>query len=260
MADVSSGFACANGLVLAAKYLLSSSQTVFSQYGFTPAQPHVLTMFSSLFLHTGILHFVGNMFFLLMFGYRIENTFGRWLFVLVYLLCGCGATGLHYLLNQTSTIPCVGASGAISGIMGCYFVLFPKSRFDIEVFFWRFHITTIPTNTHGAIGALLAEQTILVLFTQTVHFSSTAFWPHIGGFVTGGATTLALLLIFPRLRTRGAQPFIVRYIKGLVCYMNGNTLTNARFEMVARPGELITATTNSKGRFVVGRVSDGRLY
>jgi membrane associated rhomboid family serine protease len=252
------GIVVADGLVLAATYLLSSSQTVFSQYGFTPAHPHTLTMFSSVFLHAGILHFVGNMFFLWMFGYRIENTFGRWLFVLVYLLCGCGATGLHYLFNQTSTIPCVGASGAISGIMGCYFVLFPKSRFDIEVFFSRFHITSIPTSTRGAIGAWVAEQTFLGLLSYDVHFSSTAFWAHIGGFFTGGATTLALLLIFPGLKRRGDQPFIVRYIKGVVRDMNGNTLPNARFEMPSRPGELITTTTDSKGRFVVGRVPDGR--
>ena len=86
--------AIANGLVLAATYLLASSQLVFSRYGFTPVQPHILTMFSSLFLHAGIFHYLGNMFFLWMFGYRIENTFGRWLFVLVFLLCGCGATGL----------------------------------------------------------------------------------------------------------------------------------------------------------------------
>ncbi len=252
------GLVVANGLVLAATYLLSSSQTVFSQYGFTPAQPQTLTVFSSLFLHAGILHFAGNMFFLWMFGYRIENTFGRWLFLLAYLLCGCGATGLHYLFNQTSTIPCVGASGAISGIMGCYFVLFPKSRFDIEVFFWRFHVTTIPANTRGAIGAWVAEQTFLGLLTQDVHSSSTAFWAHIGGFVTGLAITLALLLIFPGLRTRGEQPFIVRYIKGVVHDMDGNALLNARFEMPSRPGELITATTDRKGRFVVGRVPDGR--
>src|SRR5205809_209840 len=81
-----------------------------------------LTVLSSMFLHAGILHYVGNMFFLWMFGYRIENTFGAWLFAFVYLLCGFGASGLHYLINSTSTIPCVGASGAISGIMGCYFV------------------------------------------------------------------------------------------------------------------------------------------
>jgi membrane associated rhomboid family serine protease len=246
-----------NGLVLAATYLLASSQSVFSRYGFIPAQPHILTMFSSLFLHAGIFHYLGNMFFLWMFGYRIENTFGRWLFVLAFLLCGCGATGLHYLFNQTSTMPCVGASGAISGIMGCYFVLFPKSRFNIEVFFWRFHVTTIPTDTRGAIGAWVAEQTLLGLLTQSVHFSSTAFWAHIGGFLTGVGTTLVLLSIFPGIRTRGEQPFIVRHLKGAVHDMDGNALADARFEMRPGSGEPITATTDSKGRFEVGRVPDG---
>lgn len=197
------------------------------------------------------------MFFLLMFGYRTENAFGRWLFVLVFLLCGCGATGLHYLFNRTSTIPCVGASGAISGIMGCYFVLFPKSRFNIGVFFWRFHITTIPTDTHGAIGAWVAEQTLLGLLTQSVQLSSTAFWGHVGGFVTGVGTTLVLLPIFPGIRTRGEQPFIVRYLKGAVHDMNGNALADARFEMRLGSGDPITATTDSKGRFEVGRVRDG---
>jgi rhomboid family protein len=112
------GLIIANGLVLAATYLFASPEVVSSRYGFTPAQPHLLTVFSSLFLHAGIFHYLGNMFFLWRFGYRIENTFGRWLFVLVFLLCGCGATGLHYLFNQSSIEPCVGASGAISGIMG----------------------------------------------------------------------------------------------------------------------------------------------
>jgi membrane associated rhomboid family serine protease len=252
------GLTIVNGLVLAATYLLASSQLVFSRYGFVPAQPHILTIFSSLFLHAGIFHYLGNMFFLWMFGYRIENTFGRWLFVLAFLLCGCGATGLHYLFNQRSTMPYVGASGAISGIMGCYFVLFPKSRFNIEVFFWRFHVTTIPTDTRGAVGAWVAEQTLLGLLTQNVHFSSTAFWAHIGGFLTGVGTTLVVLSISPGIRTRGEQPFIVRYLKGAVHDMDGNALAGARFEMLPGSGEsLITTTTDSKGRFEVGRVPDG---
>jgi len=154
-------------------------------------------------------------------------------------------------------MPCVGASGAISGIMGCYFVLFPKSQFNIEVFFWRFHVTTIPTDTRGAIGAWVAEQTLLGLLTQSVHFSSTAFWAHIGGFLTGVGTTLVLLSVFPGIRTRGEQPFIVRYLKGAVHDMDGNALANARFEMRPGSGEPVTATTDSKGRFEVGRVPDG---
>jgi membrane associated rhomboid family serine protease len=251
------GLAVVNALALAATYLLSSSQIVFSQYGFTPAQPHAWTALSSMFLHGGVLHFVGNMFFLWMFGYRVENTFGRWSFTLIYLLCGFGAAGLHYLFNRGSAIPCIGASGAISGIMGCYFVLFPKSRFDLEVFFLRFHVTSIPTYTHGAIGVWVAEQAILGLLTQTVRFSATAFWAHVGGFATGAAITLPLLLLFPHLRTRGDQPFMVRHVKGAVHDLSGSVLSNARFELQLQSGETMLTVTDSKGRFSFNNVPDG---
>jgi membrane associated rhomboid family serine protease len=249
--------AVVNSLALAATYLLASSHAVFSLYGFTPAQPRALTVFSSMFLHAGVLHLVGNMFFLWMFGYRIENTFGRWLFGLVYLLCGCGAAGLHYLFNTASTIPCIGASGAISGIMGCYFVLFPRSRFDIEVFFLRFHVTSIPTHTQGAIGTWVAEQAALGLLTQTARFSSTAFWAHVGGFGTGVLTTLVLLLFIPQLRRRGDQPFIVRSVKGAVHDVNGNVLPNARFELQSDSGKVVAALADTKGRFAITSISDG---
>jgi hypothetical protein len=197
------------------------------------------------------------MFFLWMFGYRVENTFGRWSFTLIYLLCGFGAAGLHYLFNRGSAIPCIGASGAISGIMGCYFVLFPKSRFDLEVFFLRFHVTSIPTYTHGAIGVWVAEQAILGLFTQTVRFSATAFWAHVGGFATGAAITLPLLLLFPHLRTRGDQPFMVRHVKGAVHDLSGSVLSNARFELQLQSGETMLTVTDSKGRFSFNNVPDG---
>jgi membrane associated rhomboid family serine protease len=251
------GLAVLNAVALGVIYLLSSSQIVFSQYGFTPAHSRALTVFSSMFLHAGIFHFIGNMFFLWMFGYRVENTIGRWAFALIYLLCGYGAAGLHYLFNSASTIPCVGASGAISGIMGCYFVLFPKSRFNLEVFFWRFHVTTIPTYTHGAIGVWIAEQTILGLLTQAVRFSSTAFWAHIGGFATGAAVTLPLLLLFPHLRSRGDQPFIVRNVKGVVHDLQGSVLSQARFELHVHSGETMTATTDTNGRFSFPKITDG---
>ena len=233
------------------------SHIVFAQYGFTPAQPHASTALSSMFLHAGILHFLGNMFFLWMFGYRIENTFGRWSFALIYLLCGYGAVGLHYLLNRTSMVPCVGASGAISGIMGCYFVLFPKSRFDLEVFFLRFHVASIPTYTHGAIGLWVAEQGILGLLTQSLRFSSTAFWAHVGGFSTGAAITGLLLLLFPHLRTRGEQPFMVRYVKGAVHDLKGSVLSNAQVELHINSKETTTVTTDAKGRFSFPKVADG---
>ena len=189
------GLAIVNALALAATYVVFSSQATFAQFGFTPAHPHVLTAISSMFLHAGIFHLIGNMFFLWMFGYRLENTFERWGFALIYFICGLGAVSLHYLFNRASTVPCVGASGAISGIMGCYFVLFPKSRFDLEVFFLRFHVASIPTYTHGGIGIWLAEQTVLGLLTQAAHFSTVAFWAHVGGFATGAILTLPLIFV-----------------------------------------------------------------
>ena len=249
-----------NTLALAATYLLFSSKIAFSHYGFIPAEPHIVTAISSMFLHVGILHLVGNMFFLWMFGYRIENTFGSWLFIVVYFLCGAGATGLHYLFNSGSTIPCVGASGAISGIMGCYFVLFPKSRFDLEVFFLRFHVTSIPTHTHGAIGVWVGEQALLGLLTQSFRFSSTAFWAHVGGFATGSGLTLLLLLIAPQISERGEQPFIVRLIKGAVHDVNGNALPNAHVELQCPSGEVLHATVGTKGRFEFNHLPNGDYH
>jgi membrane associated rhomboid family serine protease len=212
-----------------------------------------------MFLHAGILHYVGNMFFLWMFGYRIENTFGAWLFAFVYLLCGFGASGLHYLINSTSNIPCVGASGAISGIMGCYFVLFPKSKFDLEVFFLRFHLTSIPTHTHGAIGVWVVEQAVLGILTQSFRFSSTAFWAHVGGFATGGVITLMVLLVAPQIRERGEQPSMVRYVKGAIHDTYGNALPNAQLELHSPSGGVVNTTTGAKGRFALDNLPDG-LY
>ncbi len=182
-----------------------------------------------------------------------------WLFALVYVVCGFGAAGLHYLSNASSTLPCIGASGAISGIMGCYFVLFPKSRFDLEVFFLRFHVTSIPTHTQGAIGVWVAEQALLGLLTQSFRFSSTAFWAHVGGFATGSAVALILLLVAPQIRERGDQPFIVRFIKGAVHDTNGNSLPNAQLEFRCPSGEVLKGATGAKGRFDFDRLPDG-LY
>lgn len=251
------GLVTANTLLLAVTYFLSF-KVAFPLYGFVPAQPHILNLFSSMFLHGGVWHLAGNMFFLWMFGYRVENTFGRWLFGIVYLVCGLGAHALHYAFNSQSMIPCVGASGAISGIVGCYFVLFPKSRFDIEVFFFRFHVKTIPTRTHGALGAWIGEQTILGLLSQTVAFSSTAFWAHIGGFATGIAITSALLVVAPHLRIRGDQRFVVRAVKGLVLDANGEPIPDARFELRDDDsGQSRTATTSPQGRFSIPDIPEG---
>lgn len=192
-----------NLLVLAWTYLLATPAEVFKQYGFIPVEPHFRTAVMSMFLHAGIAHYLGNFFFLWMFGYRVENAFGRLVFLTVYLSCGLGAVLTHYIFNSDATIPCVGASGAISGIAGCYFVLFPKSLFDIEVYFGRFHVTSIPTTTTGALGAWMAEQIALGLISTVVSFSSTAFLAHVGGFGMGVVLAAFLVKVSPEIRVRG---------------------------------------------------------
>jgi membrane associated rhomboid family serine protease len=186
-----------NTFLLAITYF-ADSKTVFMHYGFIPAHPSVASVFSSMFLHSGILHLLGNTWFFWMFGPRVENNLGRVPFLLLYLTSGLGATGLHYAFNATSNIPCVGASGAISGVAAAYFILFPRSLFDLEIYFFRFHLKTIAAHTHVALGVWIGEQLVLGLLTRFARFSAVAFWGHVGGFATGVVFVLAVVAIRPR--------------------------------------------------------------
>jgi rhomboid family protein len=174
-----------NSLIFLATALSGSPAHIIRQYGFTPAHPQLLTLFTSMFLHGGWLHLLGNMWFLWMFGKDVENSIGAPLFSLVYLLCGLGGAVLHFALNAKSFMPCIGASGAISGIMGCFFVLFPKADFDLAIYLGWLRVGSIQTHTTAAVGTWIAEQTLLGLISQAVRISSTAFWAHIGGFAVG---------------------------------------------------------------------------
>jgi membrane associated rhomboid family serine protease len=245
-----------NAIVLAATYLFSDIQQVFVAYGFIPAQPQLWRVFASMFIHAGFWHFAGNMFFLWMFAYRVECTFGRWVFAMVYLLCGCGAAALHWGFNPDSTIPLGGASGAISGIAGCYLVLFPQAQFDLEIYLFRFNVKTIPSNAMGAVGIWIAEQILLGLISVVAHFSSTAFWGHIGGFATGIVLAFILLQVYPQLRKRGDEPFVVRAVIGFVFDGISKPVANARVQ-VSNGHTVRTTQTDNAGRFEIVGVADG---
>jgi membrane associated rhomboid family serine protease len=163
----------------------------FQHYAFNPAHPTLLTLISAIFLHVGLWHYIGNMWFLWIFGRKVECTLGPFRFAGLYLLCGVGGQLLHLLLNLHSTIPLVGASGAISGIAGFYFVLFPHDRFNLHLYLGWWRIKTIDTMTRSAVGAWLGEQLLLGLLTRFAPFSGVAFWAHVGGFAVG-ATAGAL--------------------------------------------------------------------
>ncbi len=194
------GLVVSNTLLLIATwiaFIYVPSTVLYGRFGFVPAHPHLATLFSSMFMHAGIFHLLGNMFFLFMFSVKVEDAFGHWLFGLVYLLSGLGGHALHWVFNSSSAIPCVGASGAISGIAGAYFVLFPETKFDLVIYFWRFEIDRIPAHTHAAVGAWIVEQTLLGLLTQAIHVSSIAFWAHVGGFATGVLAAVIFKLATP---------------------------------------------------------------
>jgi len=162
-----------------------SSVAAVATYGFVPAAPRLSTAFGAMFLHAGWLHLIGNMWFLWMFGRRVEARLGGILFLIVYLICGLGGQALHFAFNHSSKVPLVGASGAISGVAGLYYIFFPHSKFDLDLYLGWWNVKTWATQTRGAVGAWIAEQTTLGLITSTFHTSGIAFWAHVGGFATG---------------------------------------------------------------------------
>jgi len=103
----------------------------------------------------------------------------------VYVACGLGGALLHYFLNSSSNIPCVGASGAISGIAGCFLVLYPKTNFDLVFYFRFWTLKTIHTYTGVAVGAWIAEQSVLGLLSLEFRSFGVAFWAHVGEFAIG---------------------------------------------------------------------------
>src|SRR5262249_32314637 len=124
-------------------------------------------------------------------------------------------TSLYYLVNTRSPIPCVGASGAISGVVGMYMVLFPGAKVDLEVYVWQFHVRTISTNSVGAIGAWLGEQALLGVFASGRGWSlGVAFMAHVGGLLAGIGLGLALtwsgvLSHYSRMVARRASRFMI---------------------------------------------------
>ena len=155
------------------------------RFGLTAAHWTLATLFTHMFLHAGFWHVAGNMWFLWMFAPKLEERLGSGFFAMAYFACGIGAAGLQTLFTPGSTIPMVGASGAISGVAGMYFVLFPRSPFDLQVYLGWWQVKSINALTRGAIGTWIGEQALLGLITSVTHSIGIAFWAHVGGFTTG---------------------------------------------------------------------------
>ena len=182
-------FTCAllfvNSVVWLALTVTGSNADVIRSFGLVSAHWTLITLFTHMFLHGGFWHVAGNMFFLWMFAPRLEERMGSWLFALAYFASGFGAASLQTLFTPGSTIPMVGASGAISGVAGMYFVLFPRSPFDLVLYIGWWRVKTFNAMTRGAVGTWIGEQFVLGLITSVTHSIGIAFWAHVGGFISG---------------------------------------------------------------------------
>jgi membrane associated rhomboid family serine protease len=143
-------------------------------------------MFTSMFLHGGLLHLLGNMLFLYVFGDNVEDYFGHLPYLLFYLVCGIGSALVHSLFNLHSSLPALGASGAISGVMGAYAVLFPRARV-LMLFF----VFLLPVPAYFVLGYWFLLQFLSGIGEFGAAASGgVAWWAHIGGFLMGMVVAL----------------------------------------------------------------------
>jgi membrane associated rhomboid family serine protease len=208
----------ANGLVFA--YELSLPPPVlkgfFFDFGIVPARYFhsgglsgaglplldYLPFLSSMFLHGGWAHILGNMWFLYLFGDNVEDRMGHVRFLVFYLLSGLSAGAIHYWTNIHSTLPTIGASGAIAGVMGAYFVLYPRSRIItlVPIFFYPLFLE-IPAILFLFFWFLTQILSGSLALASGESFGGIAWWAHAGGFAAG------IVLQFLFVRSRGHHRF-----------------------------------------------------
>ena len=157
-------------------------------YGLIPAAFSWMNVFTSMFLHGGFLHIAGNMLYLWIFGDNVEDRMGHGRFLVFYLLCGVAAALAQTMTAPESIVPMVGASGAIAGVMGAYFVLYPRSRIVTLVpLFFFFQVIEVPAIAFLGIWFLMQFFSGVGSIGTTIGRSTggIAFWAHIAGFVAG---------------------------------------------------------------------------
>jgi membrane associated rhomboid family serine protease len=157
-------------------------------YGKLPAYPAAvppyLTIFTSMFMHGGLAHLAGNMLYLWIFGNNVEDYLGHIRYIFFYLLCGVAAAGTHLFFNAGSQIPTVGASGAISGILAAYLLLYPSARVHVLVPIFIFFTTfTVPAALVIVVWFLF--QVLATMGSTAAGGAGVAYWAHVGGFALG---------------------------------------------------------------------------
>jgi membrane associated rhomboid family serine protease len=193
---------------------LSGGDQFITEWAFVPerfsAHPaaNIATVFSAMFMHGGWLHLGGNMLFLWIFGDNVEDALGKLGYLAFYLIGGVAAGALQFVLGPNSTIPNVGASGAIAAVLGAYIVLYPRARILTAVFFFLITVIELPaTVVLGLWFVLQLFQGVSGLAAQVN--SGVAYWAHVGGF--GFGAVVALLFLRGRRRPAVVPPSFPTY-------------------------------------------------
>jgi membrane associated rhomboid family serine protease len=161
------------------------------------AIPPVMTVFTSMFLHGGWMHLIGNMWYLWIFGDNVEQAMGRARYIVFYLVTGVAASMSHILSNVNSHLPSIGASGAISGVLGAYLLLYPRARVQTLIFLGFFiRVFSIPAGF--VLGFWFLLQLLSGSSAGNQDAGGVAFWAHIGGFIAG-------MLLVPLFKQRNVR-------------------------------------------------------
>lgn len=162
---------------------ITLTQEVANAWGLIPSNAHLYAFFTSMFMHAGLAHIIGNMYFLYIFGDNVEDRLGSKTYLVFYLVCGLVAALVYLLMQRGSTMPVVGASGAISGVMGAYLLACPKAKIGFLIFFFPVKLS--------AMGYFLIW--VGMQFLLSLAHTNVAWQAHLGGFVCG-------LILYPLLK------------------------------------------------------------
>ena len=187
---VTFGIIILNVLVFLGQFWISGNdagigKSLVYMFGFVPAEFNPLTIFTSMFMHGGFAHIIGNMWFLYIFGDNVESILGHIKYFMFYLACGIGAALAQFFVEPASQVPMIGASGAVAGVLGAYMIRFPKARVHVLAVIIIF-ITTFVVPAQIVLGLWFLMQLSGGLGSLGVDTTGGVAWfAHIGGFIIG---------------------------------------------------------------------------
>jgi membrane associated rhomboid family serine protease len=203
---------------LGTQYSEITSTFLTERYAFIPAHPRPITYLTSMFLHGGWLHLIGNMWFLWLAGFVLEDAWGRVIYSAFYVVAGLAATQFYACLTPGSVTPTLGASGAVAALMGAFLVRFPNMKIELGWLVWLVRVRFIRFNAPAY--ALLPLWLLMEAFYGAVGAGGVAHWAHVGGFLFGALGAVAL-------RSSGLEAKIDQSIEAEISLITDPEITHA---------------------------------